>query len=142
MKKTAAILMVFVLLVAGIFFMLFNNSSGQDTPMPETTQTPPAEDDFPITKEQFESLPIVEQQEILEEFVADFWQDELAPVEIAAPEKKYLSLDIFNRPYMQTITEREFSQLSPEDQEKAIAETTETCREIRVHILDVIAQAK
>ena len=66
----------------------------------------------------------------------------MAPVEIPAPEKKYLSLDIFNRPYMQTITEREFSQLSPEDQEKAIAETTETCREIRVHILDVIAQAK
>lgn len=164
MKKTAVILIVLALLVAGIFFMLFSNSSGQDTPMPETTQTPPAkievsqeaplelqvaettespaEDDFPITKEQFESLPIVEQQEILEEFVADFWQDELAPVEIAAPEKKYLSLDIFNRPYMQTITEREFSQLSPEDQEKAIAETTETCREIRVHILDVIAQAK
>jgi len=108
----------------------------------EPAQQPAAVDDFPITKEQFESLPVAEQKEILEEFVADFWQDELADAEAPAPAKKYLSLDIFGRPYMQTITEREFFQLSPEDQEKAMAETTATLRDIRVHVFGIIDQAR
>ncbi len=164
MKKITAIFSVCAVLVAGLF-LLFGNSTSRDTPVLEPVQSqppakveisqeapaelqvaepaePPAEDDFPITKEQFESLPVAEQQEILEEFVADFWQDELAPAEMPAPERKYLSLDIFNRPYMQTITEREFFQLSPEDQEKAITETTETLRDIRVHVFGIIDQAK
>lgn len=162
MKKIAAIIAGSAVLISGLF-LLISSSSDQDTPMPEPVQSqsptkveisqeapvelqipesaePPAEDDFPITKEQFESLPEADQQEILEEFVADFWQDELIPME--APDRKYISLDIFNSPYMQTITEREFFQLSPEDQEKAINETTETLRKIRVHVQDVIAQAK
>ena len=164
MKKIAAIFTGCAILISG-FFLLFGNSSGKDKPMPEPSQSqtpakvgisqeapvelevaepaePAADDDFPITKEQFEQLSQDEQKEILEEFVADFWQGELAAPETPAPDRKYISLDIFNRPYMQTITEREFFELSPEDQEKAIAETTETCREIRVHIQDVIAQAR
>ena len=103
--------------------------------------TEPAVDDFPITKEQFDSLSQADQEEILEEFVADFWQDELADPGGPASGKKYISLDIFNRPYMQTITEREFFELSPEDQEKAMAETTKTLRDIRVHVFGIIDQA-
>ena len=164
MRKIAAISTGCVVLISGLFLLL-SNSSDQDTPVPEPAQSqppaevkisqeapaelqvagqvePPAEDDFPITKEQFESLPVAEQQEILEEFVADFWQDELVWMEDPAPKRKYLSLDIFNRPYMQTITEREFFQLSPEDQEKAMAETTETLRDIRVHVFGIIDQTK
>lgn len=164
MKKTAAIVTGCAILISGLF-LLFNNSSDKDTPIPahSPAQNParveiaeeapvelqaaepaqqPAEDDFPITKEQFESLPQAEQKEILEEFVADFWQDELAAPGVPAREKKYISLDIFNRPYMQTITEREFFELSPEDQEKAMTETTKTLRDIRVHVFGMINQAK
>lgn len=165
MKKIAVIFAGCAVLISGLF-LLFVNSSDLDTPIPERSPTqtparveisqnapvelhvaetaavPSAVDDFPITKEQFESLPQAEQKEILEEFVADFWQDELAPAEMPAPERKYLSLDIFNRPYMQTITEREFFELSPEDQEKAMAETTETLRDIRVHVFGIIDQAR
>jgi len=108
----------------------------------EPAQKPAADNDFPITKEQFEQLSQDEQKEILEEFVADFWKDELGPAEAPAQEKRYISLDIFNRPYMQTITEREFFELSPEDQEKAMAETTTTLRDIRVHVFGVIDQAR
>jgi hypothetical protein len=164
MKKIAAISAGCAVLISGLF-LLFGNSSSQDTLMPEPTQSQspakveisqealaelqvaepvesPAEDDFPITKEQFESLPQAEQQEILEEFVEDFWQNELAPTEAPAAERKYLSLDIFNRPYMKTITEREFFELSLEDQEKAMAETTQTLRDIRVHVFGIIDQAR
>lgn len=161
MKKIAAIFACSAVLVLGLF-MLFGNSSGHDTPMPEPAQSqipaeveilqeapaelqvtePPAEDDFPITKEQFESLPVAEQQEILKEFVDEFWQDELAEQEMSAPARKYLPLDIFDRPYMQTITEREFFELSPEDQEKAIAETHTALRDIRSHVFGIIDQAK
>ena len=165
MKKIAAIVAGCAILISGLY-LLFVNSSSQDTPISgrsasqvpakveisqeapvelevaEPAQKPAAADDFPITKEQFESLPQAEQQEILEEFVADFWQDELAPAEAPAREKRYISLDIFGRPYMQTITEREFFELSPEDQEKAMAETTQTLRDIRVHVFGIIDQAR
>jgi len=164
MKKIAVISAGCAVLAAWLF-LLSGNSADQDAPMPEPTQSQPpakveisqeapaefqveepaelpAEDDFPITKEQFESLPQAEQQEILQEFIDDFWQDELAPAEMPAPERKYLSLDIFGRPYMQTITEREFFELSPEDQEKPMAETTTTLRDIRVHVFGIIDQAK
>ena len=163
MKKIAAVSAGCAVLISGLF-LLFNNSSDQDTPIPERTssQTParvedsegtpvelkvaeptqPEDDDFPITKEQFESLPQDDQNEMLEEFVADFWQGELADPEAPAREKRYISLDIFNRPYMQTITEREFFELSPEDQEKAMTETTKTLRDIRVHVFGIIDQAR
>ena len=164
MKKIAAIFAGCAILISGLF-LFFGDSSDQDTPIPTSSPSqtparveisqeapaelhvaeeaePAAENDFPITKEQFESLPVAEKQEILEEFVVDFWKDELNPAEIPAPKRKYISLDIFNRPYMQTITEREFFELSPEDQEKAMAETTETLRDIRVHVFGIIDQAQ
>ena len=162
MKKIAAIVAGCAILISGLF-LLFGNSSNKDTPIADRSpsQTParvdisqeepielpfadPTEsavDDFPITKEQFDSLSQADQNEMLEEFVADFWQGELTAPEAPTPEKKYLSLDIFNRPYMQTITEREFFELSPEDQEKAMAETTKTLRDIRVHVFGIIDQA-
>ena len=43
---------------------------------------------------------------------------------------------------MQTLTEREFFQLSPEDQEKAIAEVMENCRQVRSYAMDVVAEAE
>ena len=164
MKKIAVISAVCIVLISGLF-LLFVNSSDKDAPIAgrSPVQSPPkveisqeapaelqvaepvestADDDFPITKEQFESLPQAEQQEILEEFVADFWHGELTDPEAPVREKRYISLDIFNRPYMQTITEREFFELSPEDQEKAMAETTQTLRDIRVHVFGIIDQAR
>ncbi len=163
MKKIAVISAGCIVLISGLF-LLFGNSSGRDTPIPESppSQTsakveisqeapvelpfadptePPADDEFPITKEQFESLSPEDQNEILVEFVADFWQDELAPTEAPAPDRDYISLDIFNRPYMQTIAEREFFQLSPEDQKKAINETTVTLSDIRSHVNGIIDKA-
>jgi hypothetical protein len=165
MKKMAAISAGCVILIAGLF-LLFNNSSDEDAPIQELSPSqspakveisqeapielpfadptePAADDDFPITKEQFESLSQADQNEILEEFVADFWQGELAAAEGLARDKKYISLDIFNRPYMQTITEREFFELSPEDQEKAMAETMKNLSDIRAHVMnDIIAKAR
>jgi hypothetical protein len=164
MKKIAAIVAGCAVLISG-FFLLFGNSSDQvtSTPAPAQAQNParvgisegtpvelrvaepaepPADDDVPITKEQFESLPQAEQQEILEEFVADFWQDELAPTETPDRDIKYISLDIFSRPYMQTITEREFFELSPGDQKKAINETTVTLSDIRSHVNGIIDKAR
>ena len=165
MKKMEVIFAGCAVLISGLF-LLFNNSSGQETPILEhsASQVPakvedsqkapvelevaepaqqPVVDDFPITKEHFESLPQTEQNEILEEFVADFWQGELAAPEAPASDRKYISLDIFNRPYMQTITEREFFELSPEDQEKAMAETMKNLSDIRAHVInDIIAKAR
>jgi hypothetical protein len=165
MKKITVIFAVSAVVISGLF-LLFNNSSDRDTPIPEPAQSqipakvefpqeepeeleaaepaqqPAVVDDFPITKEQFEQLSQDDQNKILEEFVADFWQGELAAPEAPAPARNYISLDIFNRPYMQTITEREFFELSPEDQEKAMAETTETLRDIRAHVFGIIDQAR
>jgi hypothetical protein len=62
--------------------------------------------------------------------------------EDASLEEKRLSLDIFNRPYTQTITESEFGQLTPEDQEKAMAEVVDTAKKTRSFIKDVIAEAQ
>ncbi len=99
-------------------------------------------DDSSLTTEEFEQLSEEDQDKIIEEFVTDFWEDELSVSEETSPEEKHISLDIFARPYMRTITEREFWQLSPEDQEKAMAETIESCRENRAYIKDIIAQAQ
>lgn len=162
MKKIAAIVAGCAILISGLY-LLFGNSSDKDTPIPahspsqvpakvEDSQkapeelqaaepTPPAVDDFPITTEQFESLPQADQQEILEEYVLDFWEKELGLPETTAEEKS-LSLEIFNRPYMRTLTEREYLQLSPEDRERADAEIGENCREMRSYVLDVVAETE
>ena len=164
MKKIAAFVAVCAVLVAGLF-MFFDNSLEQDESIPESVQhqspakiefshiapeesqvadvvEPPQEDDFPITKGQFDSLPQAKQQEILEEFVADFWEKGLNISDETNAEEKSLSLEIFNRPYLLTLTEREFLQLSPEDREKAMAEIGENCQEIRSYVLDVVAEAE
>jgi len=99
-------------------------------------------DDSSLTTEEFKQLSEEDQDKIIEEFVEDFWEDELSVSEETAPEENQISLDIFARPYMRTITEREFWQLSPEDQKKAMAETIESCRENRAYIKDIIAQAQ
>lgn len=99
-------------------------------------------DDSSLTTEEFEQLSEEDQDKIIEEFVEDFWEDELSVSEETSPEEKHISLDIFARPYMRTITEREFWKLSPEDQKKAMAETIESCRENRAYIKDIIAQAQ
>jgi len=164
MKKIVAISAGCAVLVVGLF-LFFGNSSGHDTLIPEPVQSqipakvevsqetpvelpfadptePPAEDDFPITKEQFESFSKEDQNQILEEFVADFWETELGISDETNTEKKSLSLEIFNRPYMLTLTEREYLQLSPEDRERADAEIGENCRQIRSYVLDVVAETE
>jgi len=164
MKKITAILAGCIVLTIGIF-LIFNNPSDKNKPSsesiaPETTSTaavpagksgrspdrtpskPTTPDDASITKEQFEQLSREEQDKIIEEFASEFWKAELAVSDEAIPERKYLSLDVFSSPYMQTINEREFWQLSPEDRETAIVEVMDSCRQYRIHIKDVIAQAQ
>lgn len=99
-------------------------------------------DDSSLTTEEFEQLSEEDQDKIIEEFVEDFWEDELSVSKQTAPEEKLISLNIFARPYMRTLTEREFWKLSPEDQKNAMAETIESCRENRAYIKDIIAQAQ
>ena len=164
MKKIAAILTGCILLIIGLFLVV-NNPSDKSTPTlesipSETTSTaaipadksgqppdkrptkPTTPDDSSITKEQFEQLPRDEQDKRVEEFVDGFWKAESGVSEQTIPERKYLSLDVFSSPYMQTINEREYWQLSPEDRETAIVEVMDSCRQYRIHILDVIAQAQ
>ena len=94
MKKIAAIVTGCAILITGLF-LLFNNSSDKDTPISAPAQSqspakveisqealielpfadptePAADDDFPITKEQFESLSKEDQNQILEEFLKIF----------------------------------------------------------------------
>jgi len=104
--------------------------------------TSTALDVFSVTKEEFQQLPEEEQDKMMEAFVDQFWEDELSQSDKPPEQEHRLSLDIFNRPYMQTITEREFWQLSPEDQEKAMAETVESARQTRARARDIIAQAR
>ena len=75
---------------------------------------------------------------MLDDYLLDFWEKELSLSE----EEEVLSLEIFGRPYMYTLTEREFMQLSPEDQEKAMEEVIETGREIRSYMKSVIVEAE
>ncbi len=79
---------------------------------------------------------------MMEEFIMSFWEKELGLSQDTSSEEKCLSLEIFNRPYLLTLTEREFLQLSPEDQEKAMAEVGENCREIRSFVMDVVAETE
>ncbi len=78
---------------------------------------------------------------MLEEYVLDFWEKEPGLAETDA-EENYLSLEIFARPYMHTLTEREYLQLSPEDRERADAEIDENMREIRSYYIGVVAEAE
>ncbi|MHC4433107.1 MAG: hypothetical protein ACYTBS_14795 [Planctomycetota bacterium] len=155
MKKIAGALASCVVLALG-FFLFFNDSAGKDSPTPEPAPLPaevvqetddyePSEpaidDDSSVTQDEFDQLSQEQQDEMLEAFVLDFWEKELGLSETDAEEDS-LSLEIFNRPYMMTLTECDFSKLSKEDQEKAIAEITENCRQIRSYVMSVIAEAE
>jgi len=153
MKKAAGVLGAIVVVILGL--VLLDNFSGGDEAAPEPvlsdaeTSPPRQETDdaesptgeaSEFTSDGFNQLSRQEQDEMMEEYILDFWANELGMTEESAEEKN-LSLEIFNRPYMQTITEREFSQLSKEDQEKAIAEVMEDCREVRKYVFDLKAEA-
>ncbi len=96
-----------------------------------------AGDDSSVTQDEFDQMPQDQQDRMLEEFVLDFWEKELGLSEADA-EKENLSLEIFARPYAHTLTEREFSQLSPEDREKAMAEVMENLPEVRRYVMGVV----
>ena len=139
------------------FLLFFNDSAGEDNPTPEPAPSPvevvhetddyePSEpkidDDSSVTQDEFDKLPQEQQDEMLEEFVLDFWEKELDLSDETGQQVEDLSLEIFDRPFMYTLTEDEFARLSKEDQEKAIAEITENCREVRSYVLSVIDEAK
>jgi hypothetical protein len=95
-----------------------------------------------ITKEQFEQLSPQEQDKIAEQFIARFWRGEWRLDEERAEQEQYLSLDVFGSPYMFTIREAEFMQLSPEDQERAMAEVVGSCQEYRAEYRELVARAR
>ena len=147
MKKIAVALASCVVLTLGLF-LLFNDSAGEDSTTPEPAPSPvevlqeiDENEQSDVTRDEFDQLSQEEQNRMLEEFVLDFWAKELGLAETTAEEKS-LSLEIFTRPYMHTLTEREYLQLSPEDREKADAEIGEDCQEIRSYVLDVVAETE
>lgn len=163
MKNIAAILTGCILLIIALLLLsdiLSDKSKPTSESIPsETTSkalTPADKSDKPaekvplkpttpdasITKEEFEQLPRDQQDKMVEEFVDEFWKAESGATEQTLPEREYLSLDVFSSPYMQTINESEFWQLSKEDQQKAIVEVMDSCRQYRAHINDIVAQAK
>jgi len=157
MRKTAGILAGFVILVLG-FLLFFNNSSDKDSPTLKPSPSPPEvvqesgddeppesamSDDSSVTLDEFDQLSQEQQDEMLEEFVLDFWESELGLSDETNPEEKSLSLEIFKRPYMQTLTERELFELSPEDRERAMAEVMKNLAEVRSYVMNnIIAEAE
>ena len=155
MKKIPSVLASFVILALGLF-LFFNGSTGEDSPTPKPAPSPVEAtrkiddneqsesvigDYSSVTQDEFDQLSQEQQGKMLEEFVLDFWEKEPGPAETDAEENN-LSLEIFARPYMHTLTEREYLQLSPEDRERADAEIDKNMREIRSYYLDVVAEAK
>ena len=155
MRKTTGILTGVVVLASGIL-LFFNGPASNDSqspnpaPSPQAAEeidnyeplVPPTDDNKSLTQAEFDQLSEEQQDRMLEAFVIDFWEKELGLSDETRPVEKGLSLEIFNRPYMQTLTEREFSQLSPEDQQNAIAEVVENCSQVRSYINGVIAEAE
>ncbi|MHC4329042.1 MAG: hypothetical protein ACYSWW_13090 [Planctomycetota bacterium] len=153
MKKAAGVTAVLVVIALGIF--LFGDSSsenGSTLEAPEVTADSHGEtednepsvsvaDEPSFTRDEFDRLSQEQQDEMLEEFVLDFWEKELGLLETDAEENN-LSLEIFARPYMHTLTEREYLQLSPEDRKRADAEIEENMREMRKYGIDVAAEAE
>lgn len=154
MKKAVGVLAAIVAIIPA--FLLFGNFSGSDEAAPDPISSDaesnppqqdtvdaelPTDDALEFTSGEFDQLSRQEQDEILDEYILDFWAKELGLTEPNAEEKN-LGLEIFNRPYMFTLTEKEFFQLSKEDQEKAIAEITDSCRQVRSYVMDVKAEAE
>jgi hypothetical protein len=149
MKKIPSVLAGFVILALGLF-LFFNGSTGEDsqTPKPAPSlidgneQSESVIGDYSsVTQDEFDQLSQEQQDKMLEEFVLDFWEKELGLAETDT-EENYLSLEIFARPYVHTLTEREYLQLSPEDRERADAEIEENMQEMRKYGIDVAAEAE
>ena len=149
MKKIPSVLAGFVILALGLF-LFFNGSTGEDsqTPKPapslidDNEQSESVIGDYSsVTQDEFDQLPQEQQDKMLEEFVLDFWEKELGLAETDAEENN-LSLEIFARPYMHTLTEREYLQLSPEDRQTADAEIEENMRQMRKYGIDVATEAE
>ena len=155
MKKIPSVLASFAILALGLF-LFFNGSTGEDSPTPKPApsqveatrkidgneQSESVIGDYSsVTQDEFDQLSQEQQDKMLEEFVLDFWEKEPGLAETDAEENN-LSLEIFARPYVHTLTEREYLQLSPEDRERADAEIDENMREIRSYYMDVGAEAK
>jgi hypothetical protein len=154
MKKTTGVLVSIVVLALGLF-LLFSDSEDKNSPAiePEPSKAeaspdkqvmkydgalePAVSDDTSVTQDEFE-----QQDMLMDDLIIAFWEKELGLSKDASLEEKRLSLGIFDRPYMKTITEREFFQLSPEDQEKAMAEVVDIARRTRGFVQDVITEAK
>jgi len=165
MKILAAIVAACIVAALGIFLLSKHSSDGKppvsaQTPsdVPTLGHSPKLNSELPqdagrrdapvaegrsLTTEQFERLPPQEQNKAIESFVAAFWKRESAGLQAADPqERQYLSLDIFNRPYMRSVTENELSQLSPQDQETVMAETLDSCRQSLNYVFEVVAQVQ
>jgi hypothetical protein len=158
MKKMTSVLISILVLVLGLF-LLFNDSADKNTSEKESNQSKmevsadkhvmkydvalePAFSNYSSATEGESQQLSQEQQDILmDELIIDFW-DELGLSDDASLEEKRISLGIFNRPYMKTITESEYFQLSPEDQEKAMVEVVELAQKTRSFVKDVIAEAQ
>jgi hypothetical protein len=154
MKKLVSVFATLAVIVLGIILLGDSSEKGDSTSEPvssDAASSPPRqepevaepsdEDGSDLTRDEFDQLSLEQQDTMLEEFVLDFWEKELGHLE-ADTEEKNPSLEIFNRPYMLTLSEREYLQLSPEDRERADAEIGENCREIRTYVLDVVAEAE
>ena len=158
MKKTTVVLASVVILAFGLFLLLknaTNKNNAATEPLSSKAEVLP-ENLLTKYKSTFESAVTnassntedesrqlsQEQKDLLmDEFIIAFWE-ELGLSDNASLEEKRLSLGLFDRPYMNTLTEREFFQLSPEDQEKAMAEVVDTAKKTRAFVKDVIAEAK
>ena len=155
MKKIPSVLASFIILTLGLF-LFFNGSTGEDSPTPKPAPSPVEAtrkiddneqsesvigDYSSVTQDEFDQLSQEQQDKMLEEFVLDFWEKELGLAETDAEENN-LSLEIFARPYMHTLTEGEYLQLSPEDRERADAEIEENMRQMRKYGIDVATEAE
>lgn len=117
--------------------------TGHTERQPPTPPSKPAPPEEPaMTKEQFDQLPRTDQEQVLEDFITAFWQKETGVADPLEPVTEYLSLDLFGRPYLHTLSESEFGRLAPEDQEQAIAEVIDSAQERRRYTNDLIAQAQ
>jgi hypothetical protein len=154
MKKITGALVGFIVLVLGLF-LLFSNSTDKAalesvTPKKEILSdkllmkykaSKSAVSDDSSSEDESQQLSQEQQDMLMDEFIIAFWE-ELGLENDASLEEKRLSLGLFDRPYMNTLTEQEFHQLSPEDQEKAIAEVIDSARKIRMFVTDVTVEAK
>jgi hypothetical protein len=154
MRKITGVLAGFVVLVLG-FFLLFKNSTDKAalesvTPKGEILSneflmkykaSKPIVSDDSSTEDESHQLSQEQQDMLMDEFIIAFWE-ELGLEDDASLEEKRLSLGLFERPYMNTLSEQEFHQLSKEDQEKAITEVIDTAKKTRMFVMDVIAEAK